>query len=504
MHQKLATLLRSPRFFVATVGLLVVQAAWIALTARYPQAFDEQYHFGIIQAYAHQWSPFFAHQPANSGTLGALTANPSFLYHYLMSFPYRLIALFTASQTVQIVLLRFINIALLTWGLVLFRKLLLRATPLTGLVHAVLFCFIFIPVVPLLAAQINYDNLMIPLAALGLLWAVDLAATWRKERTLSLELTLRLVVLGLLASLVKYPFLPFFAAFLALIAGVAWQARHRLGMSMERQYAALARWKVAAYALLLLAGSGLCLGSYGRFLVQYHSLTPSCSQALSVQACQAYAPYGRNYAYEHDGQPKPTPLASIPVYAWKWVTQSVTELVFSIGSMFDADGVTVDYDVATPLPVMAAIAWTILITGAIAAALCWRRLWRSDFCRVVLLTTVLYVGALWVDNYSDYLKTGYPVAIHGRYLLPLLPALLVAFALSYYWLLQRLRLWRMVPQLGRGWLVIGVLLVAILQGGGCITYILRSDPTWFWQQNTVAAKVNEHARQLLSPLVIGS
>ncbi|MGC1177032.1 MAG: hypothetical protein WA843_03080, partial [Candidatus Saccharimonadales bacterium] len=40
-------------FFWGVVGLLVAQAAWIALSGRYPMAFDEDFHLGIIRLYAH-------------------------------------------------------------------------------------------------------------------------------------------------------------------------------------------------------------------------------------------------------------------------------------------------------------------------------------------------------------------------------------------------------------------------------------------------------------------
>src|SRR5262249_18468844 len=127
MQQKITAAISSRWFFYTTVGLLVVQAAWIALTARYPQAFDEQFHMGIIQLYAHQWSPFFAQQPAGSDSLGPLTADTSFLYHYLLSFPYRIVEHFTSDLKTQIVALRLINIGLLAWSLFIFRKLLLLA-----------------------------------------------------------------------------------------------------------------------------------------------------------------------------------------------------------------------------------------------------------------------------------------------------------------------------------------------------------------------------------------
>ncbi|MGI0134888.1 MAG: hypothetical protein ACREBW_08030, partial [Candidatus Micrarchaeaceae archaeon] len=83
-------------------------------------AFDENFHFGLIQLHADQWLPFFTHQPANADAYGAIARDPSYLYHFLMSIPYRLIRLITPNTTAQIIALRLINIALFTSGFVLF------------------------------------------------------------------------------------------------------------------------------------------------------------------------------------------------------------------------------------------------------------------------------------------------------------------------------------------------------------------------------------------------
>ena len=126
MQTKILNFLRSPTFFTAIMVLFLIEAVWIALSAAYPMVFDENTQFGIIQLHAQQWSPIFTHQPAHAGFAGALTRDPSYLYHYLLSFPYRLLSAITTSQMVQVVGLRLINVAFFATGLVLFRRLLLK------------------------------------------------------------------------------------------------------------------------------------------------------------------------------------------------------------------------------------------------------------------------------------------------------------------------------------------------------------------------------------------
>src|SRR4051812_30373118 len=93
---RIIRLLNSSLFFKIVVALLVLQAAWIAFTGLYPMAFDEDYHLGVIRLYAHHLSPFWDGQPDGADRFGAVARDPSFLYQYLMSFPYRLISLVTS------------------------------------------------------------------------------------------------------------------------------------------------------------------------------------------------------------------------------------------------------------------------------------------------------------------------------------------------------------------------------------------------------------------------
>ena len=46
---KILKIVSSRGFFWFVIGFFIFEAAWIALTAAYPQAFDEQFHFGLIK-----------------------------------------------------------------------------------------------------------------------------------------------------------------------------------------------------------------------------------------------------------------------------------------------------------------------------------------------------------------------------------------------------------------------------------------------------------------------
>src|ERR1019366_5807076 len=118
--------LNSIHIFRIVLAFFAFESIWIAVSAAYPQAFDENFHLGLIQIYSHHWLPFLSGQPPHAYIYGVVARDPSYLYQYLMSFPYRFIALFTHRQIIQVILLRFINIGLFGIGLVLFRRILLR------------------------------------------------------------------------------------------------------------------------------------------------------------------------------------------------------------------------------------------------------------------------------------------------------------------------------------------------------------------------------------------
>src|SRR5688572_18300901 len=171
--RKVVRVLASRWFFVAVLAFFVFEALWMVASAAYPMAFDEEVHFGVIQLFSEHWLPFMGSQPESADSFGAIIRDPSYLYHYLMSFPYRFLNVFTDNQTAIIIVLRLINVALFVWGLVLFRKVMLRAKASPALAHTALAIFMLIPIVPQLAAHINYDNLLMIMVA----WMCLLVAT---------------------------------------------------------------------------------------------------------------------------------------------------------------------------------------------------------------------------------------------------------------------------------------------------------------------------------------
>jgi hypothetical protein len=483
----------SPLFFSLTLVLYALQSGWIALTARYPQAFDEQFHVGLIQLHAQQWWPLITSQPHGTAALGAYLRDPSFLYHYLMSFPYRFIELFTHDITIQVLWLRAINIGLFIGFLVLICQVLRRFSGASNtLINLSIFFFTLIPVVPMLGAAVNYDNLFMCMVALALWWCLRLRESKRWDARIILELLL----ICIFASMVKYAFLP---VAMAITGYVVFQGFKRRKLEILPQLRQIKKPILMLYVVLLIVGGGLFSERYGVNLVKYHTPIPECDQVLTIKDCQAYGPWARNYKLAQLDEKLTS--HQVVFYPVQWLCRMMQEMTFSIGSGFNNDG-SVAYWQADSLPLIKTVSWVVLGTGFVLLVTYRKRLAQEPVFRVALLLAGVYVLVLYLQNYNDYLHTKRVVAVHGRYLLAFLPVLFLAIAQALQEFLRTKQVRRFVSQQMK-FAVLGVVsLLIITQGGGVMTWIVRSDSRWYWQQSFQAQQVNDKAQNFLKHVVL--
>ncbi|MGH7238168.1 MAG: hypothetical protein ACREGF_06555, partial [Candidatus Saccharimonadales bacterium] len=320
--RKFVKVLGSKWFCAGILAVFIGEAVYLALTSRFPMAYDESWHLAQIQFYAQHLNPIITHQAASTYKLGNMVQNPSFLYHYLMSVPYRLIRLFTGNLVTQVIALRLINVALAAAGLIVSRKLLRLINLSKVWSNLVVLAFALTPIVTVLSAQISYDNLLILLVSLCVYQTVRLAQELDRS-TLNWIRLLALLSLGLLSSLVKYAFLPVFAASLVLIVWkivFAWRrdaVRFKLG--------AKTNWLAANKYLKLLLISAACLSGflfariYAVNLIKYHNPAPICGEVLNPRACRQYYSYDTRYLDDQRHQAGLTPVTmNIARYSAYW------------------------------------------------------------------------------------------------------------------------------------------------------------------------------------------
>lgn len=486
------TALSSSKFFPIVVGLLIVQAVWIAVSARYPLAFDENFHFGIIQLFSQQWGPFFTSTPPDSGAFGALTRDPSYLYHYLMSFPYRLIATLIHNESLQIISLRFINIAFFAAGLVAFRHLLSRLSIPRRLINFSLLMLILIPAVPFLAAHINYDNLLFLLIPVSLSLALSCSQRLRTGASFPILHFLLLIITLMLTSLVKYVFLPIAAAIVVylLIVMVRQLGWRQILPSVVRSFRGL-KWPIQLALLVgVIVSGGLFIERYGVNIIQYRDIAPDCAKTETFEHCSQYGPWIRNYNYTQDMQ---LSLRSADLnffyFSGLWVFDLLYRLFFAI---------SYDYSNKPPLILPFSVALVVTVAGIVSMAMGgWAIIRRYRSLLLPLGATLLYGATLFYKNYQDYLTYGERVAINGRYFIPLLPIIFVFVGLTMHHMLQRLKHFGPKSQA----ILAAILLALMLQGGGLLTFIVLSESNWYWQDSVVIT-VNQFVQMLISPLIV--
>jgi hypothetical protein len=467
-------------------GIYVVESVWLALSAAYPMAFDEQFHFGLIRLHARQLLPFFTSQPP-TGVYGAVVRDPSYLYHWLMSLPYRAILLFTHDQTIQIIVLRLINVALFAIGLILYRRLMRRMGLSPAFTHSSLLLFILVPVVPFLAATINYDNLIVVIVPWAALLSLDVTEAFRKHQILLARLMGLLSVL-LLGSLVKYAFLPVLVVTCLFLLALMW--RYRL-LTATVWWAALKEVRAMYWirqvllVVLLLISIGLFSERYVINLVRYHTPVPTCGQVISQSLCSQYGPSARDYAYE---SVKPAAFRpNIIMYTGSWLHGMWYRLFFAINYT---------YENYPPLFIISRIAIGTAVLLGLGVVFRSRWIFRGHPERLLLLLLIFGYGfALYFDNYTEYTQTAEAVAINGRYWIPFLPFIFVLGGFAWSDILRR------TPGVKTGVATV-VLAAFLLQGGGAVTYIVRSNDNWYWPNKTVR-RLNGDIRTVVSPLIYG-
>ena len=481
---RVSDFLASRRFYWIVVAFFVFEALWIAFSAVYPMAFDEDFHLGVIRIYSEQLSPFLSGQPEGGNPFGALAADPSYLYHYLMSFPYRFIALVTDDLMVQVVFLRLINVAMITAGIILFRKVLLQAGTSQLVVNVSTLIFALVPSVVLLSGQVNYDNLFILMLA-WVCWLVLKITQDLKQRRIDLKVYALLAVALMLSSLVKYAFLPIgLAAVAYVVVMLASTFRGlKLWTPVKKSYAGFSKGAKYGLLALLVVSAGLFAQRYAVNMFRYGHPVPDCDKVISVESCMEYGPWGRNYRFAAEKTSVDTnPLA----YTWRWLQGLHYRTFF----MINGPPTHTNYP---PALLPSATAVVILLSGLTALLFYWRQVFKGrPFLVFIVLMTVTYAVVLWSQNYGQFVETGQPVAINGRYFIPLLLPLAAVFGLALGIALKPfkdVKLW-----------VAGAVMILFLQGGGVFSFILRSDANWYWPNRAVIS-VNEAAQNVLSKIM---
>ena len=492
ISKKLHSFLGSSRLFWIIFGIFIFEASWIALSANYPQAFDENFHFGLIKVYSHYWLPYLTKQPSGANAYGAVASDPSFLYHYLMGFIYRFINLFAHGQVAQVIIFRFIDIGLFASAIVLFRHVLRRVGLSTQLSNITLFLFVLIPVVPQLAGQVNYDDLLIPLVALSSLLSFNLIDQIKANKP-SVKTVSWLFLVCISAILVKIEFAPISLAIITYLIFITYKNYKSNFRKLFNQL--LSSWKKQklSWKLLIIILSLFTVSMFVQKdvvnVVKYHSVNPGCSRVLSSKDCNQYSVWSSDNSRHVDViKGKDSSKLMNPIkYLGSWSYWMWYRLFFAVNGPNN-------FTNYPPLPLPIAASIIIFIYFIYAFTRYHRRIFKENKYLLFLgWISFLYVTILIYQGYSAYHYTGALELMNGRYLLPIL-IFIAAIAGSAFSVSLR-------SSVSKKIIFSVLILIMFLEGGGLVTFIVRSNNNWYWDNNEVV-KVNHVAKKLTSKIVV--
>lgn len=409
-----------------------------------------------------------------------------------MSFPYRVLDYFLENELVVMVILRFFSIAMVLGGIILFRRLLLRVGISKRITHFSIALFVAMPIVPLLAAQSNYDNLLFLITPIFLTYSYNLIQSKPTVQNL-----LAFGISGMLATLVKHNFVVVFLAVTAYICvELIRKYRGGVGRVLIKSLQSASRVTLALTAILFIVVTGLFIERHGANVLRYGQIKVDCARVQPDSVCEQYSPWRRNRAAIEKNLIAEDRYSNPLSFSVHWVTTIMRAYNAVFANIAPEDVNQPDpyghYVFKALLPLPITVTYTIFFAGSLAVVLKIKYIWRNKFLRLSLLAFVALAGALWLFNYTFYLKHGRAYAVQARYLLPLTILLFVVFVSSWQQLLRK----RYFLQQS---LAVGIVAI-LLYSGGITGWIIRSEPNWYLPSST-ALQMNTSAKSVLKKVI---
>lgn len=363
---------------------------------------DENFHFNLIKLYAERsYTPFISNQEEYYW-LGDVTRQGSVLFHYILSWPYRLLDSLPATY----VYFRFINIGFAVGSLLLIQRLAKQLGLSDFVANLSLFMLINTLMFVFLSAAISYDN---PVIMLSLLSMVLLVSVMQNFRTVPF---LFLVLVMLVASVVKFTFLP-----LALFIAVALTVYYRKSIGSKAHLvlkdvkANLFTKHMLILIPLLLISLIFAFERYGTNLIEYNSVKVGCAEVHSTEECRKSPLFRRGERVETMDR---EPSLSVPGFSFRWII-TTKERIYGIFA----------HESMASLSLVSYGAWAVI--GLMAVAFIRKYRWKGRPLDYLLLISLAYVAVVAVKNFTAYMDHGiFGMALQGRYIFPVLPVLYLA------------------------------------------------------------------------------
>lgn len=487
---KLASILRSPKFLYVTLVLFILQGLFLTVAIAPSLQTGDSYlqrspgvvpdgnrHTQVVYFYAKAPilnGPFVGNMTSQEMTMGDLERLPSYLYHYLLSFPVRLAQAIGASELAIAIMLRLIGLAVGVLALIAFWRLSLALKVGPAIANLATLGLAFTGMFAFLSPAMNYDVFSL------LLWFLYMLASVRLFIDRQPHQLYWMVVLGMLMSITKYTYLPF-AGLLGLIA-IWLYIRNSGGWAKAKQVTvkgftkwlkAMRRWQQVALVLLLLISGGLFAERIGGNLVQYGAVSPKCTQIHSFEDCMRHSVFNRNQTRLQaiEAGETWTQKYSFIDYTGMWLGRYYASIYFYMGHIW----------VKPVWWALALSAATVLIFTLYAATrliLRKRAVLKGSAEWYILGTVGLFIAVQYLFNVNIFISyAGETYAHQGRYLLPIVGfvyILILLVAARYYRSVTKKR----QPQALTILLIIGA--IAFLANNSVTNFFINAkSPDWY-------------------------
>jgi len=431
----IANYIKSKKFLYLIIAFFAAQSIFFAAAINYKVPSDEEYHYSFINYYAQKSiaaGPIISDQN-ELFNLGDIQRTPSYLFHYLMSFYLRIVQVFTTAVDTHVFMLRLLNISFGVIALFLLVRLARKIgvsqltinLTIAWLSMTGMFIWVF--------AGISYDNLAIALFFLFLLQLVKLYESIHAQQFV------QTIAAGVALVLVKETYLP--VVLLGCIGLLCYQVVrlgvknviHALAESTRATWQSSRKPVFILICVLTVIISGLFIERYAVNLARYNKFNPTCDQVHTVDECMQQGIYRRNTGqkkeFEQRKKIENVQLDSLPVFSAKWAGYIYQRTYFYRGMQ----SIPANQKASRLALVTALFVGLLLAYGAMHV-----RALRPAQIGLVMLT-IMYLLMVLLYNFNTYRFYGYPFAIQGRYILPVLPFIYMAIIGSAKLLYRRLR-----------------------------------------------------------------
>lgn len=391
-----------------------MQGLWFAFSVKFSIPPDESYHYQLIDYYANRSltdGPLITNQSPDSLRFGDIERNPSYLYHYIMSFPLEAVRAITDSQQVAIFTLRVINVLIIGASLFVLLKVLDLAGATKFLRNLTVFTVSATGMFVWLGAAISYDNLAFLFFVLFVYW------TLRSIQKITYSGAALALSFGALTVLTKNSFIPIIiiitvsALVMILKKNRLKQISKNFWYSMQKN---IKKPTVVLATLLVVLVSGLVSERYVGNIIYYGDVTPACDAVHSHEECLSNGLYVRSANQEKTFEEFKSMGGVLPFqpfdFSGSWLAAMYGRLYFYFGDkqmVPDTDAEKIAF-----------IAALILLAGV---AINKKRLIDNKEELILLIIALGYTGVLFLYNLNSYLHTGAKFGYQGRYLIPALP-----------------------------------------------------------------------------------